>query len=401
MKRFFGLFSFHPRIKYVQGMNGTIFKIVFAILCLTAILGIVWMFSGIGADFGDFLNNLWGPAYLLTHGQSPYNIKILFTDKNAVWLPMIIGFAFPLGWLPRDLAIKLWLSLSLIVILWIIWIANGKEKPSPLSFAVVLFATLLFPPMVSHLVLGQFSIFVVALFLLSIRRMDKSGSWLLFFLFALALSKPQLCILALPGFLVAYGKNKGLQTMSGMLLGIVMGVIILVLPLYIGYPNWIKDFLANLMGYVNWLQPTFFCLFRLWWGTSGLIAWGIVACISFGINFWLWHSLPVEDALAWSLALTVIVTPFAWSWDFVLFIPLLAMSIYRLKSYLETAVLAMGYIICWIIMLYTKLCGIGRDEQSWWVPCFLIAVFLVCWIINRRTKGKIMMFKKYLGPLNQ
>ena len=50
----------------------------------------------------DFYNELWGPAYLLVNGQSPYDTPILDPVLPAVWLPMAIGFFFPLGWLPKD-----------------------------------------------------------------------------------------------------------------------------------------------------------------------------------------------------------------------------------------------------------------------------------------------------------
>jgi hypothetical protein len=379
-------------------MKGTLSKLITVALGLAVILGIAWGYSRIGGDSGDFQNNLWGPTYLLTHGQSPYNIKVLFSEKNAVWLPMLVGVAFPLGWLPKEQAVNLWLFLSVAVTFWIIWISAGTVKPSPLSFTLAVLATLLFPPVVSHFVLGQFSIFVVALLVWFVRRKDKPPAWLAFFLLALALTKPQLCILAIPGIFIAYSKRKGLKTLPGLLLGIMAGMLVLTIPLFVGYPNWIKDFLANLRGYENWLQPTLFSMFRVWWGTPGLIMWGIAACSVFAINFWLWRCLPIEEALAWSLALTILITPFGWSWDFVLFIPLLAKSIYRIKTGWEAALLTLGYATCWIIMVMGKLSSSASDEQNWWAPCFLIGIFLICWILNGRAKANLPTFKHNSAP---
>ena len=61
----------------------------------------------------------------------------------------------------------------------------------------------LFPPVLSHLLLGQFAILNTLMLLLA-AWFIKSGQILASgFLVAVSLTKPQLAVLALPGFLVA------------------------------------------------------------------------------------------------------------------------------------------------------------------------------------------------------
>jgi len=56
----------------------------------------------------DFYNELWGPDYLLVNGRSPYDTSSLNPILPAAWLPMAIGFFFPLGWFPETFALQVW-----------------------------------------------------------------------------------------------------------------------------------------------------------------------------------------------------------------------------------------------------------------------------------------------------
>ena len=80
---------------------------------LFGLLLVLVCFLPIPFTFWDFRNNLWGPSHLLVTGKSPYAIKQLFPDTNAVWLPQIIGLLFPMGWLPFDFAARIGTAVSI------------------------------------------------------------------------------------------------------------------------------------------------------------------------------------------------------------------------------------------------------------------------------------------------
>src|SRR5712692_2292721 len=84
-------------------------RIFAAVLLLAFAVGIVAFIKTPLFGSWDFRNNLWGPAYLLVHGQSPYHISTLFENSNALWFPMAIGLFFPFGWLTQSEASNLWL----------------------------------------------------------------------------------------------------------------------------------------------------------------------------------------------------------------------------------------------------------------------------------------------------
>ncbi|MDP2777344.1 MAG: hypothetical protein Q8O48_06855, partial [Anaerolineales bacterium] len=60
------------------------------VLVLTGILA-GWLFKQLTAPRMDFYNELWGPAYLLAQGKSPYDTSGLNTNLPAAWFPMAIG----------------------------------------------------------------------------------------------------------------------------------------------------------------------------------------------------------------------------------------------------------------------------------------------------------------------
>jgi len=113
----------------------------------------------------DFRNNLWAPSYLMIHGQSPYNIDLLFSNSNAVWMPMIIGIFFPLGLMPLQQASNLWLVINFLALLFLIWISSSLRLPSRHFLFIAAITVFLFPPVITHLHLGQFSIGITILFL--------------------------------------------------------------------------------------------------------------------------------------------------------------------------------------------------------------------------------------------
>src|ERR1041384_5969417 len=103
------------------------FIILAAVILVLILLGL-FVIRSTAFTCWDFRNNLWGPSFLLTHGQSPYRVSTLFELGNAVWMPMVIGLFFPLGFLTLQQASNLWFVFNLIWILLIVWISSGSRR---------------------------------------------------------------------------------------------------------------------------------------------------------------------------------------------------------------------------------------------------------------------------------
>ena len=372
--------------------------IVFLVLVLFVLLVLFIMRSTAFIGW-DFRNNLWGPTYLLTHNQSPYRIDKLFDLGNAVWLPMAVGLFFPLGFFPLQQASNLWLVSNIIWFLLIVWISSGSRRPSISLFAIVIFLGLIFPPSVTHLWSGQFSILTTLLFMVVVIWNNEMPMLLLTLLMAVGLSKPQLAIFVLPGFILYRIRTYGIRNTVQLIAYLICWVLILTIPLFLAYPNWLPDFILEIQQNPSWAQPSSLYFLRNAVPKFGEAIWIVMAIVIFAINIWLWTVLPSRDAVFWSLALTPLITPYIWTWDFVMILPLFISSVFQAKTRASLGVLLGGYIVCWILMAGMKIHGEVSDYFFWWVPWYLVTI-IICSKGVRNMKHLVTAFSSFIYKYN-
>jgi hypothetical protein len=338
----------------------------------------------------DFRNNLWAPSYLLVNGQSPYNLTVLYEMGSAVWMPMVIGMFWPLGYLPLQQASNLWWVITLILLIMIVWMSSGDQRPPKYLFTISLILAFLFPPTISHFSLGQITI-PICLLIMAISIYDrKFHPLLLAFLIALTLAKPQLTILILPGYFYSYLKENGFSRAVKLIVFVILVIGILSFPLFFFYPKWISDFIKSLSGNPTWAHPSSLFILRLNFNKVWEILWYMLLLLVSGVNLWLWTRLPKRDAATWSLALTTLVTPYIWSWDFVLIIPLFISYLFRNKQKSSTWLIYFAYISCWGVIAFMKLTGQMSDELYWWVPWYMIG-FVIIGILPNWSSVKLRL----------
>ena len=330
----------------------------------------------------DFRNNLWAPSFLLVNGQSPYNLTVLYEMGSAVWMPVAVGIFWPLGYLPLQQASNLWWIFTLIGLTSIVWLSSGYQRPPKHLFIITLILAFLFPSTISHFSLGQITILICLLFMVISIYGRNMHPFLLALLIALTLSKPQLIIFILPGYFFSYLKENGSSRTLQLIFLILLVIGILSLPLFIFYPQWISDFIQSLTGNPTWAHPSSKYILRTNFNRIGELLWWIVLLLASGVNLWLWTRLPKREAAVWSLALTTLVTPYIWSWDFVLLIPLFVSYLYKIKEKSSTWLIYFAYISCWGIIVYMKLTGQTSDELNWWVPWYLIGFVIMSGWLN-------------------
>lgn len=331
----------------------------------------------------DFMNNLWGPGHLLLQGQSPYNISVINDVGNAVWMPTIIGIFWPIGILPLQQASNIWWIITLISLITIVWLISGKKRPPKFTFVVTLFIVFLFTPTISHFSLGQVTILTSLVLIIVAVYGHRLHPFLISVLIALALTKPQLTIFVLPGFFFYSLWEKGLPRTLQLGFYSILAIAITSLPLFFFYPQWIPDFIHNLTINPNWAHPSSLFILQSIFKDIGQVLWCLLLILGSGINLFLWTRLPQREAVAWSLALTTLITPYVWSWDFVLLIPLLVIYLFRkLPMYTKTLFYS-AIVACWGLLAFLKFSGYTSDELYWWVPWFLVGVMLLVSILAR------------------
>jgi len=357
-------------------------KMILILICIIFLVSIIWFVFTVKFVSWDFRNELWAPTYLFWQGESPYNTTIVFPISLAVWFPQIIGVFLPLGLLSEYQATNLWLLMNTGLIVYLTWFVTkqvSKEKPTPLLFSILLVSVFLFPPTFRLLKLGQVDIlFIIATIIGANKLMQRqliSGA----FFFALALTKPQLSILVLP-CLVIYWLfiKKDWQRISKFILIIFLFILALSLPLWISSKTWLFDFISNLMHNPSWIQPSTFFQLRLRMGDAGVFLWSLLYITVLIISLGLWKHFGSSYAILWSIALTTIVSPYIWSWDFTLLLPLFVDTATRLTNHLSRAVLFTFYILSIIFTVISLNSGIASgDDVLWWFP-ILILIGIIC-----------------------
>jgi hypothetical protein len=334
----------------------------------------------------DFYNELWGPAYLLVHGQSPYDTTNLNPILPAVWLPMAIGLFFPLGLVPENLALQIWFIFNVIEICVIVYFAQGNKR---FLYNTVLLALLCFfsPFVLNHFNLGQFSITAMLCLMLSTYSSEKQWNWLAAFFLALGLSKPQLGIIAVFGLSVLYFQRNGIKGVLYFGSQTFLMALLMSLPLFISYPAWIPDWFRSMQSNYTWLHPSLFSILSRFMGVWGIFIWVAILMLSLAVTHQLWMKFPPLVAMMWSLGITTIVTPYIWSWDFVLLLPIWIYTFAQVDWKRKTLLLIL-YVIAWFGMAQVQALKGSSNDYFWWVPLWFVgAVVLVTnWKLKREEK---------------
>jgi hypothetical protein len=345
------------------------------LLLLTGVWSVWRATAGWSFVTGDFRSNLWATSYLLVHGASPYAVKSLFPRMNALWLPMAIGTLFPLGWLSEPDATRLWFIYNVVALSGIVLFALEWRKIHPLLLGGILVLAYLFPPTLSHFQLGQFSLTAVLSMFLALRLVRARRDWPAAFFLALAFTKPQLAALFAIGLAVFYARQWG--RLGAVLFGIktLFWAAVMTIPLFAADRAWPLGLLDNFRQNPSYLTPSLFYHLQAAWGVTGLIAWLVLAGLALAVDVALWRRLDPTEAAVWTLALTALVAPYIWTWDFVLLLPLLVFSAVRF-GFVQRIVLLLGYAFYWLWIWLITPGAAGGNEQFWWVPagCLLLVL---------------------------
>lgn len=350
-------------------------------------IAMVWILNGKLGPGWDFRFNLWTPASLLISGQSPYDVAVIQEGVLAVWMPVVIGALFPIGWLNIEIASNLWFVVNLIALLGTVILATGRKRPALYVLLITSLIVSIFPSSIVHFRIGQFTILTTFIFLTVVIYRQKLGLVLVALLVAFALAKPQLTTLVIPGILISINRQEGQEQVVKFVALLIVSAIVLTLPLFFGFPGWMSDFWHSMSSIPrNWCQPSLFSLLPQWVGTSGYILWGILALALFGLNLFLWIKLKPSDAIIWSLALTPLATPYIWSWDFVMILPLFARTTFYCRRKIGFLLLGSGYALTWYLTYRINISEDQCNHYFWWVPWLLFFVSVVTRFIQMRQR---------------
>lgn len=209
------------------------------------------------------------------------------------------------------------------------------------------------------------------------------------FFFALALVKPQHCIVVLPSvFIYLLFAKRALRDGLKVFIATCFFVILQTAPLWFSGSIWVNDFLSNLQKNPDWAQPSIFSILHNSLGAIGFAFWFIIYATIIALNFQIWSKHKPEKAVLWSLASTAIISPYLWSWDFVLLLPLFIDTLIRLSNTLSKLILLTFYIICFFGSIFALQSGTASDEVLWWFPLVLITGVTISIVVDKILRKK-------------
>jgi hypothetical protein len=156
------------------------------------------------------------------------------------------------------------------------------------------------------------------------------------------------------------------------------------MPLFLGNLMWFDGFVEAIGRNATWLQPTLFSLLPQIWGLQGVFVWASFFLAIFIINFRLWQTCSPNDAIYWSLALTPLISPYIWSWDFVMGLPLFIRTLFRVRHKASLVFLLTGYVVSWILMFNIIVKTEGSDHRFWWASWSIVFLVLGVNLLDKR-----------------
>jgi len=292
---------------------------------------------------------------------------------------MAVGFFSFLGFFNFETSQQIWFALNVAGMAALLYLSMPDLRFIPTLLAGLFFAYF-FPPTINHFALGQISILSALSLLLAVKFVEKKP-WLSTFFLALGMAKPQIGFLILFGLCIHQFQQGGFTRIFRYGIQTFLAAIVLSLPLFIAEPNWIPDWIASLQSNTfQWTHPSILSQLDGWMGNWKYIPWGLLMLGVLWVTLRVWKKLPPHVAVLWSLALTVLVTPYVWSWDFVLLLPVFV-YIFSRSNWKGMVLLLTGYGLIWGGMAAIQLSEDFHNSRFWWVPLSLIAVSaLVTWL---------------------
>lgn len=354
---------------------------------------------------GDY-RAYWSASYLLRHGEAFANGEQLYRIEHELtgfgesypgmtWNPpWLLVMLEPYTLFAFGRAVWLWfltnlvLAFAAIALLWRhMAIDNSTQRWIPV--AALLF--IVFPPTLVSLMSGQVNFLVLFGLAVFVVQSDLGREWSAGAALALTMTKPHLVYITVPLVLLQCIRCKRVRV----LLGFLVVLVSLTAIAFLQRPTFISDYVATAIGgnLLDYQTPTLggWLDALMGWRWAKLIG---LAVLPSAILVWLSHPVREMSRLVEStLFLSVITSPFGWSYDhIVLIIPLIHVVIDLIEGGLPRA-----YSLVWTVLLIQVDVALfwvrtiaRNDVLFFWVPPVIFAIYLIIgWQIIRKKTTRL------------
>lgn len=382
--------------------NRIIYRIVSSLLLIVCILILIHLTPNLfKPEFlpSDDFFHFWGAGNQNLHGENPFDPEKIVqiklqegslsseTYSTSIMLnpPWTISLLMPFGLLSFRISRLTWLIFSTVLILissQILWqIYSGKPKQRWLAILVVF----IFAPTISVLEKGQLTPLVVMgitgfLYFSVYRRND----WLAGILLTLASIKPQLALI----FWIALLFWVVRQRRWVILISCLLTILITSLVALIFNPHLLLQYMAMLQTYhlSDWASPTIGAYLRLFWLGVDKFWLQFLPSLLGGlwfIYYWFKHYKTWNwmDELPVLLLVSQLISPYSWTYDLVILIPMLITATIRIiTDWKRWSTLLLGVIFIAVnildLVLHVKM---NEFWFIWMVPALFIWYLIVHW----------------------
>lgn len=335
----------------------------------------------------------WSANYLLSHGQnfSDPQLMLAVEQERTGWeddfpmmtwnLPWGLALLLPFALFPYPQASWLWLLTNISLIFGgtlALWRVGLSRPDSPWWFGLALLIAFTFSPTLVSLLAGQSNILVfggLALFLYGWGRSRPGYAGLAL---VLLLVKPHLVYFTLPLVLLK-GWREGKWQLWAAFIG---GATLLILLVFFLRPTFLSEYHQNMGGgnLLGWETPTLGGVihFATGWAWAKI---GLVVILPAGILLISPHlpTIRMTHLVIVTLFVSLITTPFGWSYDFVLLLlPLLLTFALLVNNRPKSEALIFGLLFSLIngLAFYHRLI-IESELYLFWLPWAVAG--LVAW----------------------
>jgi len=370
---------------------------IFFTIFLGMILAVVVPNFTPGRGEQDFIR-YWAASRLLVIGGNPYDGKELTALQNETqpdlmikegdiveaWNPpWLLLTLLPLGLLPFNFAVPLWIFLNVVIVvssLWMSWQLSGGADNRRL-FLIVLGAGVLFGNTVILIRLGQISTLVLASLLIGITFIKEKRDWLAGAILLIATIKPQLSYLVLLVLLIWSLYHRRWKILAGMALAGLASVLIVWLIL----PDWLSIYIQTIRRlpftniYTSTLGSFISEVFRI-------SIFKYIAILLLPLAF---PIAKYADKIGWfttlnlALVISIPLSIYGFSFDQVLLLPAVVQMIAWITQKKLSSKVAMGIGIGIMITYALLLWMMSLKELPYywffWISFFILCLYLIAW----------------------
>lgn len=377
-------------------------RILLVILSLAAIAFITTMRSPLPehltkVDFRAY----WGASRLLANSENFSDPELMqqiqreqtdaFDDEILMtWNPpWLLGWLLPYAILSLDRSSWLWfltniaLIYSSVVLLWRVFCS---DQASQRKIWIPFILTFIYIPTLTTLLVGQITgivLFGLAGFLYfdQKRKSLASGAFL-----ALTTIKPQLVFITLPVILLELIRQRRWRAIVGFLVPIIIGTALV----FLFRPTFVPEYFDSMSGsaLTRRIVPTL--PFVLSEATGMSLLRFIGAPVALAVTGWWYYQqrkrpIEMQDLVIVTLLLSMLFTPFAWSFDaLVLILPLIRLAAWAVEGKFSRPVaitLLLVFIGSNAIAFYQRTLQVW-DWQFFWFPAVMIVLYSAGWWLS-------------------